>query len=213
MSDPTGAPTLADLVAEIADDLARPDLDAQIRRAIVAAVRRHQTARFGFNEQVFTFQTLPGTDVYGGDDALAIPDLIAIDSAVLVENDEARPLRRIPETAIEEWDDQASASYPCAYSYFGRSLRLWPMPSGEWTIRILAHARLDVPDEDTTESPWFGVARDLISARAKWHLGLHVLRDEKLAATMSAAEADSLRSLRAAANTIASSGAVQAYDL
>ncbi|WP_430912881.1 hypothetical protein [Methylobacterium sp. sgz302541] len=46
------ASTLGDLLSEVMDDLDRPDLDPQIRRAVAAAVRRYQPERLAFNERM-----------------------------------------------------------------------------------------------------------------------------------------------------------------
>ncbi|WP_430913911.1 hypothetical protein [Methylobacterium sp. sgz302541] len=156
---------------------------------------------------------MPGVDVYGRGDAAAIPDLYAIDSVVMLDGNQSYPLGRIPEAWIEAADSPTSASRPCSYSYFDGSLRLWPIPSDAWTIRIAAHLRLDVPTDDAAPSPWFDEARDLISARTKWHLALHVLRDPALKAAMDVAAADAFTTLKGRANGIASSGRIEAYDL
>ena len=205
-------PTLSDVLSEIADDLDRPDLEAQIRRAVAAAVRRYQPDRFGFNEGIVTFLTIPGADVYVAGDAPSIPGFMAIDSLVLLDGDQTWPLKRIDEAQVEAFDDPSAASRPVAYSYFARSLRLWPMPSDVWTIRVAGHLQLDLPPGDTDPSPWFAEGRDLIMARAKWHLALNVLKDTGLKGAMDVMVADALETLRGRANVIASTGQVQAWD-
>ncbi|TXN32545.1 hypothetical protein FV232_00865 [Methylobacterium sp. WL30] len=207
------ASTLGDLVVEIMDDLDRPDLEPQIRRGIAAAVRHFQPERFAFNERILTFQTIPGADVYGKGDAPAIPGLYAIGSVVLVDGDQVCDLNRVAETWVESADQPASEAQPCAYSYFDSTLRLWPVPCDAWTIRLSAHVKLDIPAEDDTPSAWFDEARDMISARAKWHLALHVLKDAGLAAAMQVAFTEAFGTLRARANGIASTGQIQAWNL
>ncbi len=205
-------PTLADVLSEIMDDLDRPDLEPQIRRAVSAAVRRYQPDRFGFNEGFATFLTIPGADVYGSGDVPTIPGFMAIDSAVLVDGDQTWPLKRIDEAQVEALDQPASASRPIAYSLLAKTLRLWPMPSEVWTIRLMGHLRLDLPESDDAPSPWFDEGRDLIMARAKWHLAVNVLKDANLKAAMDVMTADAFDTLRGRANVIASTGQVQAWD-
>lgn len=212
MPDSLGRPTLADLHAEIADDIERADLDPQIATAVERAIRFFQPERFFFNEGFVSFQTIPGADVYAAGDAAAIPELMAIDSAVVVENDQTWPLRRVDEAWVERADGQASTAYPCAFSYFARSLRLWPVPSGEWTVRLMAHQRLPVPALDEANA-WTDEAGSLIAARAKRHLALNALRDPAMAQAQSAIMADELEALRGRSNVIASTGQVQAYYL
>lgn len=213
MPNAQGKPTLGDLLDEIADDIERADLDRQIAFAVDRAIRHFQPERFTFNERILTFQTIPGVDVYGDGDAAEIPGLLAIDSAVRIENDQPYPLQRIAETAIERLDDPASTTQPCAYSYFDRSLRLWPMPSQAWTIRLAAHVLVPAPTARDETSPWVDEASDLIGARSKRHLALNVLRDPALAQAQGLLADEAFRSLRGRANRIASSGQIRAYDL
>jgi hypothetical protein len=212
MPDSLGRPTLAELHAEIADDIERADLAPQIATAVERAIRYFQPERFFFNEGFVTFRTMPGMDVYAAGDAAAIPDLMAIDSAVVVENDQTWTLRRVDEAWIERADDQASAAYPCAFSYFARSLRLWPVPSGEWTVRLMVHQRLPVPPLEQGNA-WTDEASSLIAARAKRHLALNVLRDPAMAQAQAVIMADELEALRGRSNVIASTGQIHAYHL
>ena len=213
MPNAQGKPTLGDLLDEIADDIERADLDQQIATAVSRAIRHYQPERFFFNERTLTFQTIPGADVYASGDAGAIPDLLAIDSVVRIENDRTYPLSRIAEADVELRDDPASASQPCAYSYFDRSIRLWPMPSAAWTIRIVAHVLVPAPVGRDDVSPWVDEASDLIAARAKRHLALNVLRDPALGQAQDILATEAFRSLRGRSNRIASSGQVRAYHL
>ena len=163
MPDNQGRPTLAELIAEIEDDIERADLGAQVAKAVDRAIRHYQPVRFFFNERSLTFQTAPGIDVYGRGDADAVPNLLAIDSAVLIESEQTAVLRRMPETEIERLDDPTGPSRPCAFSYFDRSIRLWPVPSGEWTIRLTAHVLLPAPALDQGNA-WTDEAGSLIAA-------------------------------------------------
>ncbi len=64
------------------------------------------------------------------------------------------------------------------------------MPSEVWTIRLMGHLRLDLPPGDDDPSPWFDEGRDLIMARAKWHLAVNVLKDANLKGAMDVMTAD-----------------------
>lgn len=207
-----GRPTLADLNAEIADDIERADLGPQIATAVDRAIRFFQPNRFFFNEGYVTFQTIAGSDIYAAGDAGAIPDLMAIDSVVMLDGETPTVLQRVDEAWIEKGDEPTSQSRPCAYAYFDRSLRLWPMPSDVWTVRIMAHVRLPVPPLDEANA-WTDEASSLIAARAKWHLGLNSLRDPKFAAMQAEIVAAELNALRGRSNVIASTGQVRAYYL
>ncbi|SFV11682.1 MULTISPECIES: hypothetical protein [unclassified Methylobacterium] len=207
-----GRPTLADLYAEIADDIERADLGPQIATAVDRAIRFFQPDRFFFNEGYVTFQTIPGSDVYASGDAGAIPDLMAIDSVVMLDGSTPTVLQRVDEAGIEAADQPSSQSQPFAYSYFERSLRLWPMPSDVWTVRVMAHVRLPAPALDEANA-WTDEASGLIAARAKWHLALNALRSAPMAQMQAQIVDDELRALRGRSNVIASTGQVQAYYL
>ncbi|MEE7505216.1 hypothetical protein [Methylobacterium mesophilicum] len=207
-----GRPTLADLYAEIADDIERADLGPQIATAVDRAIRFFQPDRFFFNEGYVTFETIAGSDVYAAGDAGAIPDLMAIDSVVMLDGATPTVLQRVDEAWIEKGDEPTSQSRPCAYAYFERSLRLWPMPSDVWTVRIMAHVRLPAPALDEANA-WTDEASGLIAARAKWHLALNALRSAPMAQMQAQIVDDELRALRGRSNVIASTGQVQAYYL
>lgn len=212
MPNKDGRPTLADLYAEIADDIERADLGPQIATAVDRAIRFFQPDRFFFNESYVTFQTIAGSDVYAAGDAGAIPDLMAIDSVVMLDGETPTVLQRVDEAWIEKGDEPTSQSRPCAYAYFDRSLRLWPMPSDAWTVRIMAHVRLPAPALDEANG-WTDEASGLIAARAKWHLALNSLRSAPMAQMQAQIVDDELRALRGRSNVIASTGQVQAYYL
>jgi hypothetical protein len=207
-----GRPTLADLYAEIADDIERADLGPQIATAVDRAIRFFQPDRFFFNEGYVTFQTIAGSDVYAAGDAGAIPDLMAIDSVVMLDGETPTVLQRVDEAWIEKGDEPTSQARPCAYAYFDRSLRLWPMPSDAWTVRIMAHVRLPAPALDEANA-WSDEASGLIAAQAKWHLALNSLRNASMAQMQAQIVDDELNALRGRSNVIASTGQVQAYYL
>jgi hypothetical protein len=212
MPDNQGRPTLAELIAEIEDDIERADLGAQVAKAVERAVRHYQPVRFFFNERSLTFQTTPGIDLYGRGDRDEIPNLLAIDSAVLIESQQTAVLRRMPETEIERLDDPAGPSRPCAFSYFDRGIRLWPVPSGEWTIRLTAHVLLPAPALDQGNA-WTDEAGSLIAAWAKRHLALNSLSKPSLAQAQALLVADEERRLKGRSNVIASSGQIQSHNL
>ena len=212
MPDAQGRPTLAELIAEIEDDIERADLGAQVAKAVERAIRHYQPVRFFFNERSLTFQTLPGTDLYGRGDRDEIPNLLAIDSAALIENEQTAMLRRMAETEIERLDDPAGPARPCAFSYFDQGIRLWPVPSGAWTVRLKAHVLLSAPALDEGNA-WTDEAGSLIAAWAKRHLALNSLSKPSLAQAQALLVADEERRLRGRSNVIASSGQIQASYL
>lgn len=212
MPDRAGRPTLRDLIAEIEDDIERADLNHLVAKAVERAIRHYQSHRFYFSEGAASFATLPGIDVYGRGDAVALPELLRIDSVVLIENGRTIPLCKISEGVLEAADDAASAGRPIAYSYFDRSLRLWPMPDAEWTVRITGHLSLPVPALDEANG-WTDEGSNLIAAFAKRHLAENSLSNRSLAAIQEGVVAREEQRLRARSNVIATTGLIKAYSL
>lgn len=213
MPDSQGNPTLLDLVEEIANDIERADLDRQIRIAVDRAIRHYQPERFSFNERTLTFLTAPGVDTYARGDLGEIADLYAVDTLVLVENDQPWPLRRVPEADIERRQDASSQSRPCSFSFFDRSIRLDPVPDAVYSLRLTGHVKVAAPAADDLTSPWVDEAGTLIAAWAKRHLAMNSLKDRPLAEIQAMAVREAFTELRGRANRAASAGVIRAYHL
>ena len=127
---------------EIANDIERADLSRQIRIAVERAIRHYQPERLTFNERVLTFVTAPGVDTYARGDLGEIADLYAVDTLVLVENDQPWPLRRVPEADIERCQVATEMSRPCRFSFFDRSIRVDPVPDAAYTLRLTGHVKI-----------------------------------------------------------------------
>ena len=212
MPEQSGRPTLRDLIGEIEDDIERADLNHLVAKAVERAIRHYQSHRFYFSDGAAAFETLPGIDVYSRGDAVALPELLRIDSVVVIENGQTIPLCKITEGAVEAVDDAASSGRPVAYSYFDRSLRLWPMPDAAWTVRVTGHLSLPVPALDEANA-WTDEGSSLIAAFAKRHLAENSLNNRALAATQDAVVAREEHRLRARSNVIASTGRIAAHSL
>ncbi|MEN3234730.1 hypothetical protein PUR29_14105 [Methylobacterium ajmalii] len=213
MPDSQGNPTLLDLIEEIEDDIGRADLNQQVRTAVSRAIRHHQSQRLHFNERSLVFVTAPGVDTYARGDLGEIADLYAVDTLVLIENDQPWPLRRVPEADIERRQDASCWSRPCRFSFFDRSIRLDPVPDAAYSLRLSGHMQIPAPPADGDTSPWVDEAGTLIAAWAKRHLAQNVLRDPVLAKIQEDAVRSALNELRGRANRAASAGQIRAWTL
>lgn len=213
MPDPQGNPTLLDLVEEIANDIERADLDRQIRIAVDRAIRHYQPKRFGFNERTLTFVTAPGIDTYARGDLGEIADLYAVDTLVLIENDQPWPLCRVPESDIEVRQQATCMARPCRWSFFDRSIRLDPVPDAAYSLRLSGHVKIPAPAADGDTSPWVDEAGTLIAAWAKRHLAMNSLKDRPLAEIQEMAVREAFTELRGRTNRAASAGSIRAYHL
>ncbi|QRE76493.1 hypothetical protein [Methylobacterium aquaticum] len=201
------------LTPALIDATITADLTRQVRLAVERAVRHYQSQRFTFNERVLTFVTAAGIDTYAGGDLGEIADLYAVDTLVMVQNDQPYPLHRAPEADIERWQVANAQGQPCRYSFFDRSIRIDPVPDAAYTLRLSGHVRIAAPAQDDDTSPWVDEAGTLISAWAKRHLAMNVLRDAALTKIQDAAVAQAFAELRGRANRAASSGVIRAYHL
>lgn len=173
----------------IADDIddTTGEYEDQIVRAINAAVRYCERSTYYFNEsRDITFTTVAGQEWYDEDDAADIATLVRIHEVYCELSGQRRILRRATPEEIEHLtDNSASRGEPYAFTYFGRRLRLYPIPdSTAYTIRLqVGPYRLDFDAaDDMANSAWVTEAFDLIKARAKYILYKDTLKDAALAA-------------------------------
>jgi len=192
--------TLADLKAEIADDLDRTDLTDQIEREITRAIIYYQGIRFYFNEtRDVTFPTVAAQKLYTVADAAEIPNFYEIDQICVENGDEKTDLDPI---FPREWElltgDSGGSSKPISWAYFDRSIGLYPIPDAAYTVRLIGHIKKAAPEDDTEEdNVWMVEAFDLIRARVCATLALKKLRDSTLFQAHSAAEGVELQRLLA----------------
>lgn len=213
MPDPQGNPTLLDLVEEIANDIERADLSRQIRIAVDRAIRHYQPERFSFNERSLTFLTAPGIDIYAGGDLGEIAGLYAVDTLVMIQDDQPYPLRRVAEADIECRQQANDQAQPCCWSFFDNSIRLDPVPDAAYSLRLSGHVKIAAPAADDDTSPWVDEAGTLIAAWAKRHLAMNALKDRALAEIQEMAVREAFNELRGRANRAVSAGVIRAYHL
>lgn len=215
--------TLGEVKAIIADDIARSDLGPQIVTALNAAVRRYQTERFFFNEGFLQFSTVEGQGFYDAttpvllngatQTAVTLGDIFMVDTAVVISGSTTYSLYPGSSARMDEADVIGSFSTPAWYAYFGRQVRLFPVPDGAYTVKLACHYKLPLPVNDLSANEWTNEASDLLLARAKWHLALHTIGDADLKARMELAIADALNMLAGRTNLMRGTGTVQGYNL
>lgn len=197
--------TLARMKARIADELARSDLTSQIADAITDAIGAYQDQRFHFNEtRATTFLTVIGQEFYDADDAAALATVQDFDYVVLYVGDFNYRLGGLRPAEIEAASaNGTNTGQPASYCWYGDQLRLYPAPAGVWTVRIGASVKAAAPASDAeTGNPWMTYAERLIRSRAKLELALHVIRNDKLAASMNVALSEALEQLKSRTNRL-----------
>lgn len=173
------AKTFLDLRSQIATDLTRDDLTAEIKSAVGDAIDHYETSRFYFNvTRSLTFPTVAGQSAYGGSDLAQIPDIIGLDTLFL--HDGTRPLELDKYEADEfEWlqGSMTGAGRPCAYTYVDSQILLWPVPVTVYTMRPHMHYKLAPLVEDADTNAWCNDAEQLIRCHAKLLLYTNVIED------------------------------------
>lgn len=208
------------MVTEIAGDLRRSGMDADIKLAIAAAAEFYRTQRLGkFNTQTFDFSTVIAREYYDSTNSTSIP-LIAIDDGLIILDTTNLAAQIILKKKPTEWIDQNTlgAAYrtsPEFYALTRDKVRLFPIPAAVQTIRF--NGVLEVVDATQAvgltrlsrdgvaalpgnyASAWFtnGLAYEAMKAWAKGNLFFHKLRNQQEAAGHFSASSDYIEKLTA----------------
>lgn len=205
--------TLAIMKSRIADELSRSDLTSPIATAISDAISAYQTERFFFNESRSTcvFNTVASQEFYTSVDHASIPDLLAVDYVALTVSNTVSLLdEECPEVLEDVANTGTVTGQPSSYAYYNRTLRLYPVPTSAWSLRIAAQFKIDAPTTDSTPgNAWMVEAERLIRSRAKYELALHWLKDPDMATTMAASVTEALDQLKGRTNKQVGLGKVQ----
>lgn len=199
--------TRVPLRTRILSDLERSESEwgSSVTDAINDAIDFYQPKRFYFNERrTLTFATVASVDTYAfntpGVTGAIGAEFYKIDQVLLQIGTTWDILRK----DAYDWQEQSAdnniaAGQPYSWAYIDRAIRLYPMPSDVWTVRIIGHQKIEAPADDAEDgNPWVNEAFELIRSRAKGQLAMHVLEDEALATRMTTMERSALTNLKAA---------------
>jgi hypothetical protein len=200
----------------IMDELGgRSDLSSQIDVCIASAIGIHQNDRFAFSESrtVCTFNTVAAQEFYTSADNAAI----AIAVLLRLHHDHYRHYA-IRADAPPAGRSRAcvnrgavSVGQPTDYSYYDSKIRLYPVPSAVYAIRVAGHMNIAAPATDSeADNKWMTDAERLIRCRAKFELSLNYGVDyPDLANRMnpdSGAAADAFSELKGTTNKLTGTG-------
>jgi hypothetical protein len=202
--------TLGYMVDKISDEIARPDLNSQIRDKITEAIAAYQPERFFFSEsRDITFNTVAGQEFYGAADNAAIPTLEAFDYIILYIGSIPWPIARRTDVEIEVLNQNGlMRGQPWNWSYYNLQLRLGPVPDAVYSMRIACHQKIAAPaNDDVANNPWMtDNAERLIRCRAKYELYLHVIRNMEMAEAMASATTEAFDALKGQTNRLVGRG-------
>ncbi len=185
--------TLAELVNEVSDDIAREDLTSQCSDAVVMAIRHYDHKRWWFNEASSTFTTTASTTTY------ALPsDFRAIDYIeARITGDEFQEVKPYDFPAIKKMLEGTSVTgYPEAFAIRDEKLWLAYTPNDAYTVRMYYIRAL----EDLTagaSNAWTTDCKDLIRAAASRTVATRTLHDAELVNFMATIEQTELTRLLA----------------
>jgi len=204
--------TLAIMKARIADELARDDLTTQIATAINDAIVAYQSERYAFSESRTrcVFNTVASQQDYNQDDNADIPYMLAIDYFALTVGSTVTMLERYRPEVIEDLsNNQSAVGEPYAYTYYKRTLRLYPIPGQVYACRVAGLVVMSAPaEDDTIGNVWMVEGERLIRSRAKLELAVHVLKDQGLATAMAGAVQEAESQLKSTGNRQTGSGRI-----
>ncbi len=191
----------------IADELARSDLTTQIQRSFQSAMKHYERQGFYVNESTFTFSTVAGQEYYGSSDASQIPLMAEVLTVRITVNGSTYTLTERDFQYLESV--QTNANYtgdPTDFVYFGKQIRLYPIPYAVRTVQVAGTVRFDSLSATADTNAWMTDAEELIRCRAKYDLFTHVIRNADSAMLMKAAEREALEDLRGETVSRVSSG-------
>lgn len=174
--------TLAMMKQRIANEINRGDLDPEISDAINAAVDYWSGERYFFNEtRDTTFQTVVDHDSYGINEFNDILNVIKIDYMMCItgglpDGQSYDILPRFPRTIERSIQSGApSRGIPSEYTFYNQTIRLYPVPSQQFDVRVAYQRAIPAPVQDgETGNVWMTVAERMIRAQAKAELYKHV---------------------------------------
>jgi len=185
--------TLADLKAQILDEIGDGVSVRQIGSAITRAIEQVASERFWFNQGRVTTVTVSGVDTCALPAGLRRDDLVQI----LVGGTYYPLVKRSKAELDDMLLGDANTGQPTDYALVGSVLQLYPTPNAVYTIAATGIYDGAALATDTSSNAWTTEGADLIVARAKVSLARDILKNADIMAAANNAVADALYRLRA----------------
>jgi hypothetical protein len=207
--------TLAALKSEIADDLTRSDLTAEIAAAITAAIKFYQDERLFFKlNHTSSFATVASQVFYDGDDDADIPLYTDIDQLIIRDSGHDYLLKRVNVLQFEILSDgNTTNNEPSIWMYGNERIGLYPTPDAAYTITILGNYTVAGPASDSeTDNDWMTHGYELIRARAISNLMRYKTRQYDEARKFRELELEHLTQLRKRTSRLGSRRRTKPYS-
>src|SRR5215475_7881318 len=128
------------LKGQIATDLRRSNLSAEIAQAVLDAIQCHSDERFYFNEtSIYTLSTVAGTDDYDITPQDPIQEYIRIHKLRTLQSNTWYTLTRETPDDLEDLRSTPTNGQPFRWAIHGNELQLWPTPQAVYAIKVFGH--------------------------------------------------------------------------
>jgi hypothetical protein len=169
--------TYLEMRERIADEVDDGDIDTQIGRAILTAIRFYERTRFWFNQKTFTFATVAAQEEYSVSDAADIATFLEVKSAYITSSGIRYPFPQVDYEVLDAAQNGAITGRPTNWAYFAQKIRPFPIPDAAYTATISAHYRLTELSADGDTNVWTTEAEELIRQRAKKILAIDITKE------------------------------------
>lgn len=218
--------TLAEIVARIADMLARTDLGTQIRQEVGLACQRYERELWYINEvRGAELQCAPGqvwystvnlTNANGYTSAASVSAqrILTIDYMRRVQSpsgldEDMRPIDYATFERLQEGSN--TEGQPTYYTRYAGQIGIWPTPGAADVMYFSGKFKPTVPSADSDTSAWFTEAQELIEASAAANVAGAFLRDFELEARFRQREALQIAALRSEGVRKGTTGRLRAH--
>jgi len=218
--------TLGDIAGNVADQLARSDLDAQIKREIALVIKRYQREVTWLHEVhdaelttaagVIWYDSLSLAGSHGyadytsGDTALSTERLLAVRYMRTLDGTLEDQLYYLPIQTFLYWhENSVQGGEITHYTLYGGQLGIWPTPNNAQTIKVTGIFQPTVPSADSDASVWFDEAQELVEAATAARVARKYLQDYERARDFEQIEAVQISALRSEGTRRMASGRIR----
>jgi len=222
-------PTLGDLKAKIAQDLRRSNLTDEIADAIPDAIRDHDTERFWWNDTAPSAYKLtvtpnggtgtngptggPAGDVYflAPQPAIGLQEFVKIDMVRAQIPVVWYTVKATDWDKLEFFYSTLSNGQPSWWAFQQGYLRIYPLPSQPYNLRIFGQYRLIPLVNDTDSNAWTNQGFNLIRYTVLKRLFSYPVRNAEQVANAEQAGMRALDYLRRETDRRSRQGRMRAY--
>lgn len=191
--------TFLDLRTQVADDIDRSDLTAQINTFINRSIQYYEKENFWFTETTVTFPTVASTESYiESGIATNIKDIIRVE--ITVSSNTYELTERDIDYIRNHNTTTTTTGRPTDYARYNGYLYLSIIPDAAYTVKLFYRKSYADLSANGDSNDYTNTARDLIESRTEWYLYKKTIKDKQLALDANEDEVMALDALRAIHN-------------